>query len=116
MSSISNLSSAPAVLPALNLHPHGHKKGPHVDSTNDSSNDTAAQGPAGAAQNLFGKLLQSLEQVIGLNLTTATAATAATTAIGATSPTGAASAAVGGAAASAAAGRAMAGSIVNAKV
>jgi|SRR5450755_1814719 hypothetical protein len=76
MSLIANLSSAPSALPPVNVHPHGHKRGSHIESTGDSGSDTAAQIPAGAAQNLFGSLLQSLEQVIGVQPTTAAAATA----------------------------------------
>jgi hypothetical protein len=78
MSSIANLSSAPSALPPVNVHPHGHKHGSHVESADDSSSDTAAQVPPGAAQNLFGSLLQSLEQVIGVQSTTATPTAAAT--------------------------------------
>jgi hypothetical protein len=92
MSLIPNLSSAPSALPAVNVHPHGHKRGLHIESANDSSTDTAAQIPPGAAQNLFGSLLQSLEQVIGVQPATATAATA-TPATAATSSTAASGAA-----------------------
>src|ERR1700722_16545966 len=98
MSLIPNLSSAPSALPAANVHPHGHKRGLHIESANDSSTDTAAQIPPGTAQNLFGSLLQSLEQVIGVQPTTATAATA-TPATAATS-----SAAASGAATTSSAG------------
>jgi hypothetical protein len=83
MSSIANLTSAPAALPPLNIHPHGHKKGSHVESTDDSGSSTAAQVPAGAAQNLFGSLLQSLEQVIGVQLSTPASAATASTGAGA---------------------------------
>jgi hypothetical protein len=76
MSSIANLGSAAAALPQLNIHPHGHKKGSSA-LTDLSSSDTAAQLPVPAAQNLFGNMLRSLEQVIGLNLTPAPAAAAA---------------------------------------
>ena len=64
MSSIPNLTSASSALPPLNIHAHGHKKGSHVGSSDDSGSNSAA--PAGTVQNLFGNLLQSLEQVIGL--------------------------------------------------
>jgi hypothetical protein len=80
MSSIANLTSAPAVLPPVNIHPHGHKKGLRVESIGDSSSGAAAQIPAGSAQNLFGSLLHSLEQVIGAHWTTAATATPVTTA------------------------------------
>lgn len=69
MSSIANLGTAPSAPAAVNIHPHGHKHGSHVqslDDSGDSGSDTAAQIPAGTAQNVFGSLLQSLEQVIGL--------------------------------------------------
>jgi hypothetical protein len=103
MFSIANLSSAPSALPQVNVHPHGHKRGSHVESADDSGTDTAAQIPPGAAQNLFGSLLQSLEQVIGAQpaaltpvaATTpaATATPAATTAPGAAATTAAAASA-----------------------
>jgi hypothetical protein len=93
MSSIANLSSAPAALPPISAHAHGHKRGLHIESSEDSSSDTAAQIPPGAAQNLFGGLLQSLEQVIGLQPTTTAAAatTGATTPAAATTTAGASS-------------------------
>jgi hypothetical protein len=91
MSSIANITSASPALPPLNIHPHGHKRGAHVESAGDSGSDTAAQVPAGAAQNLFGNLLQSLEQVIGVQPATGTAATptpaAATSASAGAAPT-----------------------------
>jgi hypothetical protein len=68
MLTIANLTSASSTLPLVNIHPHGHKKGSQAASTGDSGSDTAAQVPVGAAQNLFGTLLQSLEQVIGVQL------------------------------------------------
>jgi hypothetical protein len=89
MSSIANLTSAPPLLPPVNVHPHGHKRGSHVEST-DSGSDTAAQVPAGAAQNLFGSLLQSLEQVIGVQSAATTPAATATTSAGTTPSTAAA--------------------------
>lgn len=82
MSAIANLSSALAALPAANPHLHGHKKGPYVQSTDvtGSSGDGAAQVPAGLQQNLFGSLLNSLEQVIGVQATTPATVTATTAA------------------------------------
>lgn len=75
MSSIANLGTALSAPPTVNIHPHGHKHGSHVqsldDADSDSGSDTAAQIPAGTAQNLFGSLLQSLEQVIGVQPFTA---------------------------------------------
>jgi len=109
MSSISNLTSAASALPTLNIHPHGHKKGSHVESADDSSSNTAAQAPAGTVQNLFGTLLQSLEQVIGLQPSTGTAATAATSAgASMTAATAGAAAGAGTTAATAATGAATA--------
>jgi hypothetical protein len=85
VSSITNLTSA---LPLGNIQPHGHKKGSHVQSTADSDSATATAAPAtaGAAQNPFGSLLQSLEQAIGVQFgatAPAVAATAASTTTGA---------------------------------
>src|SRR5580700_4102479 len=98
MSSIPNLTSASSALPTLNIHTHGHKKGSHVGSPDDSTSSSSAQAPAGSVQNLFGTLLQSVEQVIGLQLSPAKPAAAATTAAAgagttaATASTGAATA------------------------
>ncbi len=112
MSAIANLRAAPAAFPPLNLQPHGHKKGPHVRSPEDSggSSDSAALGPAGLRQNLFGSMLNSLEQAIGLPVTAPTsaangstnAAAAASTQPATTGPTTGAAADSGGAAASSA--------------
>jgi hypothetical protein len=77
---IPNLTSASSALPTLNIHAHGHKKGSHVGSPDDSTSSSSAQAPAGSVQNLFGTLLQSVEQVIGLQLSPAKPAAAATTA------------------------------------
>jgi hypothetical protein len=96
MSSIANITSASSALPPVNVHPHGHKRGAHVESAGDSSSDTAAQVPVGAAQNLFGSLLQSLEQVIGVQPATATPAAATSAAATSTSSTSAAAAAGAG--------------------
>lgn len=75
MSSIANLSSAPPTLPGLNIHTHGHKKGLHAHPS-DESGDSAAPPPARATQSLFGRLLESLEKVIGAKLGVATSAAA----------------------------------------
>jgi hypothetical protein len=93
MSSIENLKFMPAALPRVNIHPHGHKKGSHLGLDGDPSSDTAAQVPVGTAQNLFGSLLHSLEQVIGLQ----SAAPAAGSTTSAASISGAAAAATSGA-------------------
>jgi hypothetical protein len=74
MSSIANLTSTAPVLPPINIHTHGRKKGLQLESFGDSSSGTAAYGPAGTAQNLFGSLLHSLEQVIGVHWTAAASA------------------------------------------
>jgi hypothetical protein len=115
MSLIANLSSAPSALPPVNVHPHGHKRGSHVASSDDSSSDTAAQIPPGAAQNLFGSLLQTLEQVIGVQPATAAATPAATATPAAAATTaatasGAATASVSAANAAATSSSAAAGS------
>jgi hypothetical protein len=69
MSSIAIPSAVSSTLPAANIHPHGHghghKNGSPLDATADSSSDTAAQIPVGTAQNLFGSLFSSLQQLIG---------------------------------------------------
>jgi hypothetical protein len=82
MSSVTNLSSvSPAALPPVNLHSHGHKHGSHVESADDSTSSDAAsaEAPSGSTQSLFGTLMQSLEQVIGLQPSTTTPAATATT-------------------------------------
>jgi len=64
MSSLA-IPSASATLAPLTVqaHGHGHKKGASLDPTADSS--TAAPIPVGSAQNLFGNLFNSLQQLIG---------------------------------------------------
>jgi hypothetical protein len=90
MSLITNLSSAQTALPSVNIHPHGHKKGSHVGSADGSTSDGAAQIPTGSGQNLFSTLLQSLQAVIGVQLSAATPpATAANSAAAASSATAA---------------------------
>jgi hypothetical protein len=93
MSSLTIPSAATSTLPAVNIHPHGHghKKGSPLDSSSDSSgSSTAAQIPVGSAQNLFGSLFSSLQQLIGARPTPASA-----------NPAAASSAATAGAAAAA---------------
>ena len=70
MSSIANLPSA---LPSLNLHAHVHKRGVHAQTIDDSGVGTAAQAST-ETQSLFGRLLQSIEKVIGAKLNTAASA------------------------------------------
>ena len=96
MSSIPNLTSASSALPSLSIHTHSHKKGSHVESADDSGSNSAAQAASGSVQNLFGRLLQSLEQVVGLQLSAAKPAATAATAAGAsaTASTSAATASI----------------------
>jgi hypothetical protein len=89
MSSIANLRSAPAALAQVDIHPHGHKKGSHVQSNGGS--DTTPPLPVSAAKNLFSHILQSLEQVIGLQLTPATPVAAESPMTASASTAGAAS-------------------------
>ena len=107
---IPNLTSASSALPTLNIHTHGHKKGSHVGSPDDSTSSSSAQAPAGSVQNLFGTLLQSVEQVIGLQLSAAKPAATATTAAATSAPatTAAAGAGAGSTAATASTGAAAA--------
>ena len=86
MSSVTNLSlPSSAALPPANLSSHGHKHGSKVNSTDSSStSDASAQSPTAATQSLFGTLLQSLEQVVGLQTSTTPATTASTTTAAAT--------------------------------
>ena len=89
MSSLASLSSAPSALSSITAHSHGHKKGSRVDSTSgDSEVDAMTPVPAGTQQNLFSSMLQSLEQVIGVQpaapATAAAAAPAASTTAGST--------------------------------
>ena len=102
---IAILSSAPSALPPVNIHPH-HKKGSHVESVDGSSSDTAAQIPAGAVQNLFGSLLHSLQQVIGVQSSASASASAPNTAAP-NAPASAPAASAPGSAASSAGGGAM---------
>jgi hypothetical protein len=92
MSSLTISNSASTTLPAVSTHNHGHghKKGILADSlsSTSSSNSTTAQLPVGAAQSLFASLLQSLEQIIGVQPSAATTATTATTATSATGVAG----------------------------
>jgi hypothetical protein len=66
-------AAANAALSALNIHPHGHghkHDGLALDSLTDSGSNSASQTPAsGSTQSLFGTLLNTLEQVAGIQLT-----------------------------------------------
>jgi hypothetical protein len=83
---------------------HGHKRGSHVQSTDQTSgsSDSTAQVPAGLQQNLFGSLLSSLEQVIGVQATSAASASTGTSGAAATSAATTGSPATGSTASSAA--------------
>jgi hypothetical protein len=97
MSPIANLSSAPRALPAPNIPAHGHKKGQHAQPIDDSGSGGAAQTSAGATQSLFGRLLHSLEKVIGAQLgMAASAAASAAASTGASATTAAAAGSDGG--------------------
>jgi hypothetical protein len=87
MSSLAISSSASTKLPAASFHLHGHKKGWQLDSQGVSSNNSAAQIPVGSLQSLFSNLLQTLEKVVGVQSTAATAATTATAGPSATGTT-----------------------------
>ena len=76
MSLILNLGTAPAALPSVNIHSHGHKRGSQVDSTDGSGSDAAAPSPRSVGQNIFSTLLHSIERVIGVQLSAAPATTA----------------------------------------
>jgi hypothetical protein len=77
MSSIASLSSAPSALSSITAHSHGHKKSARVESTSsDSDGDAMTPVPAGTQQNLFSRMLQSLEQVIGVHTAAAASASA----------------------------------------
>jgi hypothetical protein len=95
MSSLTMPSAVTPTLPALNIHPHGHghKKGSPLDPGADSSSSTAAPIPVGSAQNLFGSLFSSLQQVIGAQPAPAATNPAASTANGAASSVAAGTAA-----------------------
>ncbi|HEX4242223.1 MAG TPA: hypothetical protein VHZ53_12495 [Steroidobacteraceae bacterium] len=84
MSSVSTVSGAAPALPQLNIQPHGHgHRHGHVQSADstDSSGDTAAPVPAATQQSLFGNLLSSLEQAIGLQPPSSTSSTPVTGAV-----------------------------------
>jgi hypothetical protein len=68
MSPLAIPPAATAALPPMNLHPHGHghKKGPQLDSLTDPSSSAADQAAPGSTQNVFSRLLSSLEQAIGI--------------------------------------------------
>lgn len=101
MSSLTMPAAVTPNLPAVNLpahgHGHGHKKASPLDATTDSSSNTAAPIPVGTAQNLFGSLFNSLQQIIGGQPAAAVAKPAALTTNAAASSAAAGSAAAAGA-------------------
>jgi hypothetical protein len=64
--SINPVQSAAPALPGLHLQGHGHKKGVHGATRSDAATVASDQGPAGSTQNLFGSLLNSVEELIGV--------------------------------------------------
>lgn len=75
------MTTAPS-LPALHLQGHGHKKGIHGDSQLEAATaaSTADSEPSGSTQNLFGSILDSVEQLIGVKPAAAAAGAAVTAA------------------------------------
>jgi hypothetical protein len=94
MSLLSIGHSAAAALPAVNFHPHNHRRTSNAGSGSDDTSNSAAQVPVATVQNLFGHLLDSLEQVIGLQTGVGAAAPAAATAAPPVSPSTGAAASV----------------------
>jgi hypothetical protein len=97
MSSLPIASAVTSTLPAANIHPHGHghkKAGSTLDPNADSSS-TTAQAPAGATQNLFGILFNSLARLIGIQPVPAAASPATSAGNAAASSAGAAAAPAG---------------------
>ena len=76
--SINPIQSSPASLPALLLQGHGHKKGVHGDTQPEAtrSGTNPEQGAAHSTQSLFGSLLDSVEQLIGISPASAAKAAA----------------------------------------
>jgi hypothetical protein len=68
MSSLAIPPAAAAALPQMNIHSHGHghKKGMQLESLTDPSSSAADQTATGSTQNVFSRLLSSLEQAIGI--------------------------------------------------
>jgi hypothetical protein len=80
--SINPIQSSASSLPALHLPGHGHKKGIHGDSQAEAAalTSTTDQEPTGSTQNLFGSILDSVEQIIGVKPAAAAAGAAVTAA------------------------------------
>lgn len=94
-------SSLSSSLPAVNFHPHGHRKGAHIDtngssSTLSTSSSSGSSGigllPVGATTPLFTSVLQSLQRTVGA---AASGASSGTTAVGAATSAGGSTAAGG---------------------
>jgi hypothetical protein len=93
--SLPAISSTPAgILPAANIHPHGHghKKGLDLDSLTDPSSTSASQTPTGSTQSVFSRLFNSIVDMIGakpvLSALTAPAIAAASPSQAAAQPLG----------------------------
>jgi hypothetical protein len=71
------VNAAATTLPSLSLRGHGHKRGVHGDTGNDSIGSSSTDVPT-STQGLFSSLLQTVGQVVGIP---------AITALGSTSPT-----------------------------
>jgi hypothetical protein len=85
------VNAAATTLPTLNLRGHGHKKGVHADTGNDSigastgssagSSSSSGEVPT-STQGLFSSLLQTVGQVVGIPAITALGNTSATASSG----------------------------------
>jgi hypothetical protein len=65
---------------------HGHKKGVHGSSSNSSSTDsTSSTDESGSTQGLFGSLMDTAEQMVGIQTPTSTTTPSAAGAAGAAS-------------------------------
>jgi hypothetical protein len=80
--------AASALLSSPSFHGHGHRRGAHAASGSSSSSSAASSGgsnsigqlPVGAATSLFSGLVQSFEQAIGSQSTSAVAGVGSTAA------------------------------------
>jgi hypothetical protein len=88
-------TTAAGTFPAANIHPHahGHKKGLDLESLTDPSSSPSSQTPTGSTQSVFGRLFNSLVNLIGakpvLSALTAPAIAASTPSQAAAQPVGA---------------------------
>lgn len=85
MSLIATAAAASAELPTIKFHGHGHRKGGLLESSTNSSSTASTPNPA-TTQGLFSSLLQSLEQVTGVPVTTLASVLSGTTAASAATP------------------------------